>query len=538
MKRRQTFVCGILTAVLALAVTACPGPNQVDLATGSITGIVVFPEGEGGIAITLTLEAAVGQFSFDYVVTNETGGGVPFRFDDIPPGVHALYASWQSTPEGEPVRDFVRNVDVRAGIVYPLGNIIINLGCACTSGTGNCGIGAGDGCDCGTLGEFCDCTQPVAAITIVSNGVGVTALGLAPRRYRVLYARCPGGNAISNVLWFSTNPDVISVQRPAGRSMVESGASVQITVATGAVSGQTATIRATSMGGVGGNLVEAALVVTVADAYAPGSFVRVDGGTFLMGGDDCCCERPIRNVTVSGFYMSRFLVTQGEWYDVMGTWPSHFTGTNAFDHDMNEITVTPAFDRRNLPVEQVLWYNALVFSNRLSIKRGLTPAYIINDSINPDDWGPLPSWPRDPELDAIWNAVEIIPDSTGYRLPTEAQWEFAARGGIVCQGNFAFSGSNTAADVAWHSGNSGGRTHEVGTRQPNALGLYDMSGNVWEWVWDRWGRYPDFGASGDDGRAVRGGSWYYPYYRGRLAHRVSDHPANGRNTQGFRLVRP
>jgi len=119
MKRRQTVVCGILAAVLAVAFTACPGPNWMEPGTGSVAGTVVFSVGEGGIVITLTLEAAEGQFSLDYVVGDETGGGVPFRFDEVPPGIHALYTSWQNTPESEAVRGFVRNVEVRAGIVYP-----------------------------------------------------------------------------------------------------------------------------------------------------------------------------------------------------------------------------------------------------------------------------------------------------------------------------------------------------------------------------------------------------------------------------------
>ena len=666
MKRRQTVVCGILAAVLAVAFSACPGPNQMEPGTGSVAGTVVFPEGEGGIAITLTLEAAGGQFSLEYVVTDEAGGSVPFRFDDVPPGNHVLYASWRSTPESEAMRGLVRNVEVRAGIVYPLGNITINLGCgcgtipdacgcaagnvscacnhgnvpgcscdlddlgcgcthgnvpgcdcdpddlgctctagagncACTPGAGNCtcthgnvpgctcdtddlgcgcgtipdgcacdaddlgcgcgtipdgcgcgtipdgcacdaddlGCGCGtipDACGCGTIPDSCACEQPVAAIRIVSNGDGVTALGLAPGQYRVLYAECPGGNALSNVLWFSTNPDVVSVQRPAGRSMLESGETVQITVSAGADIGDTATIRATSMGGVGGNLVEAALLVTVTETVT--NFVRVEGGTFQMGSCPISPVTPIRDVTVSGFYMSRFQVTQGELYDVMGTRPSLFTGET--DWSGNPVT---GINWRNLPVEQVSWYDALVFSNRLSIARGLTPAYSIGGSTNPDDWGPVPtSW------NTTWNAVTIVAGSTGYRLPTEAQWEFAARGGIVCNGNYTFSGSNTADEVAWYGywdgGNSGGRTHEVGTRQPNALGLYDMSGNVWEWVWDWFGTYPDYpetdptGASSGFNRVLRGGSWADLGWFARSAFRLYVDPSSRYIDVGFRLVRP
>jgi len=89
MKKRQTVVCDILVAVLALAFTACSGPNQMEPTTGSVAGTVVFLEGEGGIAVTLVLEAVAGWFSLDYVVTDETGGSVPFRFYDVPPGIHS-----------------------------------------------------------------------------------------------------------------------------------------------------------------------------------------------------------------------------------------------------------------------------------------------------------------------------------------------------------------------------------------------------------------------------------------------------------------
>jgi len=266
----------------------------------------------------------------------------------------------------------------------------------------------------------------------------------------------------------------------------------------------------------------------------PADFIRVDGGTFQMGSCPISPATPIRSVTVSGFYMSRFQVTQGEWYDLTRMRPSSFTGET--DWDGNPVT---GVNWWNLPVDSVSWYDTIVFSNRLSIRRGLTPAYLINGSTNPDDWGPVPTI-----SDTTWDAVEIVPGSTGYRLPTEAQWEFAARGGIVCHGNYTFSGSNTAADVAWYDDNSGGRTHEVGTRQPNALGLYDMSGNVWEWVWDWFDTYPDVdetdpaGAAAGDSRVFRGGCWYSPPEEARSAIRNVGLPVSRYNSLGFRVVRP
>jgi len=251
--------------------------------------------------------------------------------------------------------------------------------------------------------------------------------------------------------------------------------------------------------------------------------VRVDGGYFQMG--YCPSGQsvtPIRTVTVSGFYMGVFPVTQGEWYDVMGTWPSFFTGTNAFDENWNVIDpATPVFNRRDLPVEQVSWFDAVEFANALSIQAGLEPAYTIDGT-----------------------TVTRNRNANGYRLPTEAEWEFAARGGIVCQGNFVFSGSDDAGDVAWTSENSGRRTHEVGMLDSNALGLYDMSGNVWEWVWDWFGTYPAEDETNPEGavsgasRVFRGGSFLDSSVFARSAVRPNFSPGVRVDDLGFRLVRP
>jgi len=262
-----------------------------------------------------------------------------------------------------------------------------------------------------------------------------------------------------------------------------------------------------------------------ASGAVPGGMARVEGGTFLMG--YCPGGRsvtPMREVTVSGFYMGRFPVTQGEWYDVMGSNPSHFQG------DM----VPADANWRNLPVESVSWLDAVEFANARSLRAGLTPAYAINGT--------------GASRDVTWNRA-----ANGYRLPTEAEWEFAARGGIVCQGNFVFSGSNTAGEVAWYWGNSGGRTREVGTLRPNALGLYDMSGNVWEWVWDWHGPYPSVaqtdpaGASSGSDRMIRGGCWSSSAFLARSAQRNSVRvapsarslfvPSIWSRAIGFRLVR-
>jgi len=252
--------------------------------------------------------------------------------------------------------------------------------------------------------------------------------------------------------------------------------------------------------------------------------VFVPGGSFEMGNPSGgeSNERPVHTVTLTGFYMGKYEVTQAQYQAVMGTNPSKFSGIN-------------------LPVEQVTWYDALVFCNKLSIMEGLTPAYRISGSTDPAAWGTVPT-----SSNATWNAVEVVGGSTGYRLPTEAQWEYAAKGGNGSPGNYTYSGSNTVGDVAWYSGNVsyGSGTKAVGTKAPNGLDLYDMSGNVVEWCWDWYGSYSSEaqtdpqGASSGSNRVARGGSWGYPVGGVRSASRGRDAPILRSDGFGFRLVRP
>jgi formylglycine-generating enzyme required for sulfatase activity len=192
-------------------------------------------------------------------------------------------------------------------------------------------------------------------------------------------------------------------------------------------------------------------------------------------------ERPVRNVTVSDFYIGKYEVTQAQWVAVMGSNPSHFYGDN-------------------LPVEEVSWDDAQEF-------------------------------------------IQALNSITGrrYRLPTEAEWEYAARGGSLSRG-YMFAGSNNPDDVGWHSGNSGGRTQPVGTKMPNELGIYDMSGNVREWVSDWLGTYGSFnetnprGPSSGTHRAGRGGSWDVEIRRCRVSNRISGTPPYRPGLWGVRLA--
>ncbi|MDR1858636.1 MAG: formylglycine-generating enzyme family protein [Treponema sp.] len=281
-------------------------------------------------------------------------------------------------------------------------------------------------------------------------------------------------------------------------------------------------------------LAAVALVALAFPAYSsPGDsfveMVRIPAGTFTMGSP---ASEPNResdeaqhSVTVSAFWMGKYEVTQGQYQAVMGANPSRFT------------TPTNEENPARQPVECVSWYDAIVFCNRLSIREGLTPAYIINGSTNPDNWGTVPQ-----SNNMAWNTVQVIPGSTGYRLPTEAQWEYACRAGTTTAYN---TGATITKNTGWYTDNSGNRTHEVGLKPPNAWGLYDMHGNVSEWCWDWYGAYPS-AAQTDPSEAVpgayrveRGGSWSYYGQNLRSAWRdYGSNPGLRSSAYGFRLVCP
>ena len=216
--------------------------------------------------------------------------------------------------------------------------------------------------------------------------------------------------------------------------------------------------------------------------------IAVEGGTFLMGSPESDAEadddeKPQHEVTLSNYYIGETEVTQELWETVMDSNPSEFKGPK-------------------LPVENVSWDDCQEFILKLNEKTGKT-----------------------------------------FRLPTEAEWEYAARGGKKSKG-YTYSGSNAIDDVAWYDGNSGEITHKVSTKQANELGIYDMSGNVYEWCQDWYGKTyyenssttdpqgPTSGAS----RVLRGGSWYGIAQGCRVANRIIGYPGSRRNFIGLRLV--
>lgn len=247
--------------------------------------------------------------------------------------------------------------------------------------------------------------------------------------------------------------------------------------------------------------------------------ILVKGGTFKSTKSNYAGQ----NATISDFYIGQYEVTQREWTEVMGSNPSQFKGDD-------------------MPVEMITWYEAVEYCNQRSIREGYKPYYNIDKS------------KKDPnnqnENDDIRWTVTINEGANGYRLPTEAEWEYAASGGQMSK-SYAYSGSDNADDVAWNWRNAGDQyiqgdwnwpaiennhdtTKPVGAKKPNELGLYDMSGNVREWCWD-W--FEDSNYKSGIFRAVRGGGWIGDVVSDELAYR-GKFDANGLGPdQGLRVVR-
>ncbi|WP_251620329.1 SUMF1/EgtB/PvdO family nonheme iron enzyme [Odoribacter lunatus] len=240
------------------------------------------------------------------------------------------------------------------------------------------------------------------------------------------------------------------------------------------------------------NYTETALGVNMKMVYvASGSFMM--GATSEQGSNAFDYEKPVHQVVLSGYYIGAYEVTQGQWEKVMGTsvtqqrdkanssWPLYGVGSD-------------------YPMYYVSWDEAQAFCRELSRRTGKR-----------------------------------------YVLPTEAQWEYAARGGNRNEGT-KYSGSDAVDVVVWYDSNSGSSTHPVGTKRPNALGLYDMSGNVWEWCADWYGSYPNMyqanptGPSSGSRRVYRGGSWFNSAAGSRVSNRNDGTPSRRDGHRGFRVV--
>ena len=211
---------------------------------------------------------------------------------------------------------------------------------------------------------------------------------------------------------------------------------------------------------------------------------------------------PIEMVQIPGqnYKMSTTEVTQGIYEAVMGENPSKFKGENN-------------------PVEMVSWYDAIYFCNKLSEKCGYTPVYSVSGTTDVTKWNYTPH-----QGDLIKGEVTQNTSADGFRLPTEAEWKYAAKGGQ----EYKYSGSNNIDEVAWYSDNSYETTHPVSTKKANGYGLYDMTGNVVEWCW---------AADSDCYRYLRGGSCYFSADYCTVSHMRSCNAFNRRYDYGFRVVR-
>lgn len=237
------------------------------------------------------------------------------------------------------------------------------------------------------------------------------------------------------------------------------------------------------------------------------NLVMVLMGTFTMGSPAAEAGRASDEVQhtvrlTTNFWIAESEVTQKQYRNLMGSNPSNFVGDD-------------------LPVETVNWFEAVAYCNALSLKENLTPCYQIS--------GTTVAWP---------SGVKC----TGYRLPTEAEWEYAANPASLPR--TVYAGSNTVDGVAWYELNAGNTTHAVKTKTANGRGLYDLSGNTWEWVWDYYQANYEalpptdpIGPATGTNRIVRGGSWFLGATEDRVARRYGISPAVRGNVMGIRVVK-
>ncbi|MCL2290331.1 MAG: SUMF1/EgtB/PvdO family nonheme iron enzyme [Bacteroidetes bacterium] len=314
-------------------------------------------------------------------------------------------------------------------------------------------------------------------VTVVNSLIPVTGITLTPTTLSLIVTET--ATLIATVFpedadnkafgWENSNPDVVTLDN--GKVTAKAAGTAIITVTTQE-----------------GNHTATCEITVTKPYYVEPEMVFVEGGTFIMGCTDGECghvweehqELPAHQVTVSSFQIAKYQITQKQWESIMGNNPSHFKGDN-------------------LPVEQISWYDAQEFIQKLNHITG-----------------------------------------KNYRLPTDAEWEYAARGGNKSQG-YKYSGSNNLNEVSWGHSNT---TYPVGTKAPNELGIYDMSGNVREWCSDWYEDYTDAPQTNPTGpatgshRVLRNGGYSNGEHTYRVSYRIPMSPDSRHATYGIRLVLP
>jgi len=370
--------------------------------------------------------------------------------------------------------------------------------------------------------------QTTYTLTVNTKPVTITGLSASDKVYDGTTTATVTGTAVINGLISGDTVTVIA----GTASFADSGVG----------NNKTVTFSGWSLGGAdAGNYTLSAQPASVtaniaAGVSVPAGMVYVSPGTFQrgqnLGSGGGSNQTPVHQVTLTrGFYMARYEVTQDQYVAVMGSNPSNFQTAVPGESG------TPG----KLPVDRVSWFSALLFCNKLSIQEGLEPVYSVNNNTDPSTWGSVPT------TTGGWSGMVMDISKNGYRLPTEAEWEYAAKGGdpnAPGWTGYTFAGSDTVGDVAWYNSNT--TTHAVGQKAPNALGLYDMSGNVFEWCWDRYAVYTSdaktdpTGPSTGNYRIVRGGSVRDSTDTNmRSVYRNYENPqtASAAISYGFRLVR-
>jgi len=269
-------------------------------------------------------------------------------------------------------------------------------------------------------------------------------------------------------------------------------------------------------------LITLLVVVFSVMVFSLKEMVVVEKGSFTMGDTrnvGASDEKPTHKVVVEyDFYIGKYEVTFEEYFLFLEA-----------SGKANDIEIVEA-EAKTIPVTNVSWWDAIAYCNWLSKEEDLPVAY---RTFGEPDEGQL--------LDFEGNTTTDVSKVVGYRLPTEAEWEFAARGGNLSRG-YIYSGSDDFEQVAWHPSNSGGEAQEIGKKIPNELGIFDMSGNVWEWCSDWHTLYTDsvrINPYVDTGflKPVRGGSFGDDVTCSRVSYRGYVYPESANDFFGFRVCR-